>query len=66
MMQDQQREKELEGMPDEEGWVTVGSTGRNKGIPRTEIQHTRVTAKEKRKRKQKVQFYLNFESIIYF
>lgn len=52
-LQEKRREKEQEGVPDDEGWVTVTRHGKNKGAPRTEAQEQRVTEKEKKKRKEK-------------
>jgi len=46
--------KATDGMPDEEGWVTVSKYGKNKGIPRTEAHERALTKKEKRRRKDKV------------
>lgn len=40
--------------PDEDGWVTVTSHGKKKGAPRTEIRQKKVTAKQKKKNKEKV------------
>ncbi|XP_013389988.1 ribosomal RNA-processing protein 7 homolog A [Lingula anatina] len=45
--------KEEEGVPDDEGWVTVTRHSKNKGVPRTEAQEKRVTQREKKKRKEK-------------
>ncbi|XP_056379746.1 ribosomal RNA-processing protein 7 homolog A [Hyla sarda] len=45
--------KEEEGVPDEEGWITVTRKGRRPGTARTEAINLRLTQKEKRKRAQK-------------
>ena len=52
--QEKQAAKEMENVVDEDGWITVTKHGRNKGVPRTEAQEQKVSRKEKRKRKQKV------------
>ena len=54
--QEEEKEKALEseGVPDDEGWITVTRHGKNKGAPRTEAMESRVTTKDKRKRKRKV------------
>ena len=44
----------MDGVPDEEGWVTVTKTGKYKGVARTEAVEERTKAKEKKKRKNKV------------
>ncbi|XP_073442796.1 ribosomal RNA-processing protein 7 homolog A [Dendrobates tinctorius] len=46
-------DKEKEGVPDEDGWITVTRKGRRPGIARTEAVNLRLTEKEKRKRAQK-------------
>lgn len=46
--------KANEGVPDEEGWVTVTKYGKNKGAPRTEAHEKALTRKEKKRRKDKV------------
>ncbi|KAM4021710.1 ribosomal RNA-processing protein 7 homolog A isoform 2-T2 [Anomaloglossus baeobatrachus] len=45
--------KEKEGVPDEDGWITVTRKGRRPGIARTEAINLRLTEKEKKKRAQK-------------
>ncbi|XP_064594855.1 ribosomal RNA-processing protein 7 homolog A-like [Liolophura sinensis] len=55
-----QKAKENEGVPDEDGWVTVTRHGKNKGAPRTEVHEKRINVKEKKKRKEKE--LLNFYS----
>ncbi|XP_069593212.1 ribosomal RNA-processing protein 7 homolog A isoform X2 [Ranitomeya imitator] len=45
--------KEKEGVPDEDGWITVTRKGRRPGIARTEAVNFRLTEKEKKKRAQK-------------
>lgn len=52
--------KAMDGVPDEEGWVTVSRHSRNKAIPRTEAHEQRTLANEKRKRSQRE--LLNFYS----
>ena len=44
----------MDGKPDEDGWVTVTRVGKNKGAPRTEAQANRVTKRERKRRKDKV------------
>lgn len=57
--EEQMQAKEMDGVPDEEGWVTVTRVGKNKGAPRTEAEKKRVTLKDRKKRKEKelVNFY---------
>ncbi|KAL3876926.1 hypothetical protein ACJMK2_034707 [Sinanodonta woodiana] len=45
--------KESEGVPDEEGWVTVTRLGKKKGIPRTEAFDKKGKEKERKKRKER-------------
>jgi len=52
--QDRQAAREAEGVPDDEGWVTVTRYGKSKGAPRTEAHEKRLSKKEKKKRKEKV------------
>lgn len=56
--EEQEREKRLaleqEGVPDEDGWVTVTRHGKNKGAPRTETMEKKVTSKNKKKQAEKV------------
>merc|ERR1712038_959369 len=51
--------KKMDGVPDEEGWVTVTRHGRNKATPRMEAHQPKTLRNEKRKRSQKehVDFY---------
>lgn len=49
-----EKAKAIEGVPDEEGWVTVTKYGKNKGAPRTEAHEKALTKKEKKRRKDKV------------
>ncbi|CAH1795248.1 unnamed protein product [Owenia fusiformis] len=58
--EEEERLQSQEGVPDEDGWVTVTKFGKNKGIPRTEVQEKRITDKERKKRKDKE--LLNFYS----
>lgn len=58
--QERQVAREAEGVPDEEGWVTVTRYGKSKGAPRTEAHEKRLSKKEKKKRKEKE--LLNFYS----
>ncbi|XP_063796465.1 ribosomal RNA-processing protein 7 homolog A isoform X2 [Pseudophryne corroboree] len=51
--QKEEKEKEEEGMPDEDGWVTVTRKGRRPGLARTEMVNLRLAEKEKKKRAQK-------------
>lgn len=52
-MQEEEKAKEEEGVPDEEGWVKVTRRGRRPVLPRTEAASLRVLEKEKRKRARK-------------
>ncbi|KAM3915754.1 ribosomal RNA-processing protein 7 homolog A [Leptodactylus fuscus] len=45
--------KEEEGVPDEDGWITVTRKGRRPGVARTEAVNVRLLEKEKKKRAQK-------------
>ncbi|XP_075716153.1 ribosomal RNA-processing protein 7 homolog A isoform X2 [Rhinoderma darwinii] len=45
--------KEKEGMPDEDGWITVTRKGRHPGVARTEALNLRLAEREKKKRAQK-------------
>ncbi|XP_041447326.1 ribosomal RNA processing 7 homolog A S homeolog isoform X1 [Xenopus laevis] len=49
----EEKAKQEEGVPDEEGWVKVTRKGRRPGLARTEAVNIRVTEREKRKRAQK-------------
>ncbi|XP_022305800.2 ribosomal RNA-processing protein 7 homolog A-like [Crassostrea virginica] len=55
--EEQEREKRLaleqEGVPDEDGWVTVTRHGKNKGAPRTETMEKKVTSKDKKRQAEK-------------
>uniref|UniRef100_A0A8C5L4U9 Ribosomal RNA-processing protein 7 homolog A n=1 Tax=Jaculus jaculus TaxID=51337 RepID=A0A8C5L4U9_JACJA len=51
--EEENRAKEEEGVPDEEGWVKVTRRGRRPVLPRTEAASLRVMEKEKRKRARK-------------
>ncbi|CAD5123370.1 DgyrCDS11727 [Dimorphilus gyrociliatus] len=44
------REKEMDGEPDDGGWVTVTRHGKTKGTPRTEAHEKRALLKEKKKK----------------
>ena len=52
--QEKETAREVEGVPDEEGWVTVTRYGKSKGVPRTEAHEKRLSKKEKKKRTEKV------------
>ena len=54
MFQEKVEEKALDGVPDDEGWVTVTRHSKHKGMTRTESHERRALAKEKRKRKNTV------------
>ncbi|XP_033737214.1 ribosomal RNA-processing protein 7 homolog A-like [Pecten maximus] len=58
--EEKQKAKDMEGVPDDDGWVTVTRHGKNKGVPWKESQEKKVTAREKKKRKDKE--LLNFYS----
>ncbi|KAK3090845.1 hypothetical protein FSP39_015129, partial [Pinctada imbricata] len=51
--EEKQRALDMEGVPDDDGWITVTRHGKNKGLPRSENMEKKVTAKERRKKKQK-------------
>ncbi|CAM4466226.1 ribosomal RNA-processing protein 7 homolog A isoform X1 [Caretta caretta] len=51
--EEEAKEEEEEGVPDEEGWVKVTRKGRRPGLPRTEAASLRVLEREKRKRARK-------------
>nr|KAG5703159.1 hypothetical protein BaRGS_027324 [Batillaria attramentaria] len=57
--EEQKQAKEMDGVPDDDGWITVTRVGKNKGAPRTEAEEKRVTIKDRKKRKEKelVNFY---------
>lgn len=52
--QERQQELEQEGQPDDDGWITVGKHGKNKGIPRTEAHEKRALSRERKRKKEKV------------
>lgn len=54
---EKQKAKEMDGVPDEEGWVTVTRHGKNAVTPRTDAANARLVEKHK-KRSQKA--LLNF------
>ena len=54
LLQEVQRAKAQEGVPDEEGWVTVTRHGKKPATPFTEAHKKHLTTKEKKKRKEKV------------
>nr|CAB3265797.1 ribosomal RNA-processing protein 7 homolog A-like [Phallusia mammillata] len=51
--EEEQKELETEGVPDDDGWVKVTRRGRNPGFSRTESKEIKIKAKEKRKRKER-------------
>ncbi|KAM4881937.1 ribosomal RNA-processing protein 7 homolog A [Thomomys bottae] len=51
--EEETKAKEEDGVPDEEGWVTVTRRGRRPALPRTEAASLRVLEREKRKRARK-------------
>ena len=56
VLQEIEKAKEMEGVPDEEGWITVTKHGKNKATPFTEARKKHLTYKERKKRKEKVFF----------
>ncbi|CAN7983916.1 unnamed protein product [Ixodes hexagonus] len=54
------RAKQMDGVPDEEGWITVTKYGKRPVIPRTDAVSRKINAAEKKKRSQKE--LLNFYS----
>ena len=54
ILQELEKAKEQEGVPDDEGWVTVTRHGKNKATPFTEAHKRHITQKEKKRRKEKV------------
>ena len=53
-LQEVEKAKEEEGVPDDEGWITVTRHGKTKTTPFTEAHKKHLTQKEKKKRKEKV------------
>lgn len=45
-----EKEAEEEGVPDDDGWITVTSKGRNPGFKRTEVNQIKLEARKKKKR----------------
>ena len=43
----------MEGVADEDGWITVTSHGKNKGVARTEANQTNLKKRARAKKKQK-------------
>ena len=58
----------MEGVADEDGWVTVSRHGKSKTAALTEGQQQRVTAKDRKKRKEKVSlsYQMNNQNIQLF
>lgn len=55
---------ENEGVPDDEGWITVTRhSKKNKPTPRTEAMEAKLTDKEKKKKTNMVRFHLNFTEL---
>lgn len=50
-----------EGVPDDDGWVTVTKKGRNPGVSRTEANQTRMKARIKRKKEKKDLFVYAYQ-----
>ncbi|XP_077562049.1 ribosomal RNA-processing protein 7 homolog A [Haemaphysalis longicornis] len=57
--EEKRRAKEMDGVPDEEGWIKVTKYGKRPVIPRTDAVIHKVNSAEKKKRSQKelVNFY---------
>lgn len=53
LQQKEDKAKATEGVPDEEGWITVTKKGRRPGGERSEAMNSRLMEKEKKKRAQK-------------
>lgn len=49
--EEKNRQKELEGVPDEEGWIKVTSHGKRKLTPNSDVADKKLFAKEEKKRK---------------
>ncbi|XP_077484750.1 ribosomal RNA-processing protein 7 homolog A-like [Amblyomma americanum] len=56
---EKERAKAMEGVPDEEGWITVTKYGKRPVIPRSDAVNQKIASAEKKKRAQKelVNFY---------
>uniref|UniRef100_A0A0C9SA57 Hipothetical protein n=1 Tax=Amblyomma americanum TaxID=6943 RepID=A0A0C9SA57_AMBAM len=56
---EKERAKAMEGVPDEEGWITVTKHGKRPVIPRSDAVNQKIASAEKKKRAQKelVNFY---------
>ncbi|XP_070580155.1 ribosomal RNA-processing protein 7 homolog A-like [Ptychodera flava] len=52
-LEEEEQEAEDEGVPDEDGWVTVTRKGRNPGVARTEANQKKAMAKEKQQNQKK-------------
>ncbi|KAL3218237.1 hypothetical protein MRX96_050767 [Rhipicephalus microplus] len=57
--EEKQRAKAMDGVPDEDGWITVTKYGKRPVIPRTDAVSQKISSAEKKKRSQKelVNFY---------
>uniref|UniRef100_G3MRL5 RRM domain-containing protein n=1 Tax=Amblyomma maculatum TaxID=34609 RepID=G3MRL5_AMBMU len=57
--EEKERAKAMEGVPDEEGWITVTKYGKRPVIPRSDAVNQKIAIAEKKKRSQKelVNFY---------
>jgi len=61
-LQEETKAKEMEGVADEDGWITVTAGGRNPGIPRTEANtKAKLEARKKRKRKNQDLFLYEYQ-----
>ena len=57
LLQEVQREKEMEGVPDEDGFIKVTRHGKNKGSRRTEENERKAKEKMRIKKKKNVGIY---------
>ncbi|KAL4241082.1 Ribosomal RNA-processing protein 7 A [Mactra antiquata] len=53
IQQEIEKAKAMDGVADEDGWVTVTRYGKNKAAPRTEAHEKALTKKERKRRKDK-------------
>ncbi|XP_002741084.1 ribosomal RNA-processing protein 7 homolog A-like [Saccoglossus kowalevskii] len=51
-LEEEEKTTELEGVADSDGWITVTRKGRKPGLARTEVNQTKATVQEKKKREK--------------
>jgi len=59
-LQEEKKELEQDGVPDDEGWIKVTRRGRNPGASRVEAKELQLKVKERKKRKKQVQCSSSF------